>query len=107
MGKFCLILKIKKKYVKKYIAEHKNMASDLLKIIKDSGILDEHIYFYNNMAIVHIESMDLSISDALLKNDPVYKEFIIRMKPLLKKARVMPVKVFDLNEQIYNSVETE
>ena len=51
MKKYCVVLEIKPEHLEEYKKVHRYVWKDLLKSIKESGVKEEVMFFYKNLAI--------------------------------------------------------
>ena len=103
MKHYCMIAEVKPEHQQAYIDEHKNCWPELLKVIKDSGIEEEIIYFHKNQTIVFFRCRDdapLRACTALQNGKDATKRWDILMRPMFETEFVFPEKVFDLNQQL-------
>jgi L-rhamnose mutarotase len=109
MNKYCVVLEIKPEYLEDYKEVHRHVWKDLLKSIKDSGVKEEVMFFYKNLAIVYFEADDLNKSyEIQRKSVELEKGWDDLVGPWISKGEYKPgtyeldflEKVFDLNEQL-------
>jgi L-rhamnose mutarotase len=114
MNKYCAVIEIKPDSLEKYVSLHKEIHKgphkELLKVIADSGVKEEAIFMYKNLAIVYFEAEDLDACYKYQQKFKVYEEWHVLMMPLFEAkyeltgsgnfAIPMVEKVFDLREQL-------
>ncbi len=110
--KYCIVSKLKKEMLDKYIKYHKEIHKgeykDLLKVIKKSGVEEEVIFIYENFVIIYFEAEDLDKSYAYQREFDVTQKWDNMMRDFFESeykfadSENLPVleKVFDLNEQL-------
>jgi L-rhamnose mutarotase len=112
MKKYCIVGEIKPEFLEEYIKKHKEIHkgefNELLNVIKKSGVRNEVIFIYKNLAIIYFEAENLKDSYKFQENFDVVKKWNKLMQPMfasnydfgesdtLKSIE----KIFDLNEQI-------
>jgi len=112
MEKYCVISEIKPEFVKRYIKYHKEIHrgsyKELLEIIKKSGVKEEVIFIYKNLAIIYFEADDINRCYEFQNRFEVVKKWNKLMEPLFessydfnksKKLKALD-KIFDLSEQL-------
>jgi len=112
MNKYCIVGEIKPECVDDYIKFHeeihKGVHKELLNIIKESGVKEEAVFMYKNLAIIYFEAEDLDKCYEFQNKFETTKKWDALMKPLFvsnyefSTSKKIPVlrKVFDLNEQL-------
>jgi L-rhamnose mutarotase len=109
MNKYCVVLEIKPEYLEDYKEAHRHVWKDLLKSIKDSGVKEEVMFFYKNLAIVYFEADDLNNSYEIQRRSvELEKGWDDLVGPWISKGEYKSGtyeldfldKVFDLNEQL-------
>ena len=115
MAKYCIVGEVKEEYVEKYKALHKNLYKgpyrELLGVIKSSGVQEEVIFIYKDLAIVFYEAEDLNESYEKQEGKQVVRQWNSLMRPMFVSygfdSGKLPTleKVFDLNEQLKLSLK--
>ena len=114
MNKYCAVIEIKPDSMQEYMDLHKNLHKgpdkELLKVIKESGVKEEAIFMYKNLAIVYFEAENLDECYKHQQKFKVYDDWHVKMMPLFEAkyeltgsgnfAIPMIEQVFDLNEQL-------
>lgn len=109
MNKYCVVLEIKPEHLEDYKKVHRNVWKDLLKSIKASGVKEEVMFFYKNLAIVYFEAEDLNQSYEIQRRSvELEKGWEDLVGAWISKGEYKPgtyeldflEKVFDLNEQL-------
>ena len=99
----CMIAEVKPEYQQKYIDDHKNPWPELLKVIKESGIEEEVLFFHKNQTIVFFRCREDAPLDKCIEwqsQQDVIKKWNIEMAPMFSTEFVYPEKIFDLNQQL-------
>jgi L-rhamnose mutarotase len=117
MKKYCVVSEIKPECMKSYINHHKEIHKspykELLQIIKKSGVKEEAIFIYKNLAIIYFEADDIDRCYEFQKGFEVVKRWNKLMAPLFesvykfdssKKLKTLE-KIFDLNEQLKGKLD--
>jgi len=113
MRKYCIVGEIKPEYLDEYIKKHKHLHQsehkELLNVIKKSGVKNEVIFMYKNLAIIYFEAEDLSKSYDLQSKFEVTGRWNKVMAPMFasdygfgkdpEKLEGLE-KIFDLQEQL-------
>ncbi len=112
MAKYCIVGEVKhdhlEEYKKLHTEIHKGPYRELLNVIKDSGVKEEAVFIYKNLAIVFYEAEDLDRCYEKQARAEVAKEWNALMAPMFASSyefnvsENLPVleKVFDLSEQL-------
>ena len=112
MAKYCIIGEIKPEFLEEYKALHRNIHKgpykELLQVIKQSGVEDEAVFMYKNLAVIFYEAEDLNGCYQRQGTAEVAKKWNELMAPMFASSyefnasEQLPVleKVFDLNEQL-------
>jgi len=118
MKKYCVVSEIKPKSIKSYINHHKkihkNSYKELLQVIKKSGVKEEVIFIYKNLAIIYFEADDIGRCYEFQKGFEVVKKWNKLMAPLFKSVHKFDnskkiktlEKIFDLNEQLKGKLDS-
>lgn len=112
MKKYCIVSEIRPEFMKKYINYHKEihkgLYKEILEIIKKSGVKEEIIFIYKNLAIIFFEAEDIEKCYEFQNEFEVVKKWNKLMVPLFQsvykfgnseKLQTLE-KIFDLNEQL-------
>jgi L-rhamnose mutarotase len=91
-----------------YIEAHSNPPSDLLRVLRDSGVQREIIWIQGENLFVYVMSEDFGKAVANQGRTRIFQDWVQRMKPLLSEIQdysgegtvVRLQKVFDLEEQL-------
>jgi L-rhamnose mutarotase len=112
MAKYCIVGEVKQEYLEKYKKLHREIHKgpyrELLNVIKDSGVKEEAVFIYRNLAIIFYEAEDLDRCYEKQAGAGVAKQWNTLMAPMFTSSyefnvsEKLPVleKVFDLNEQL-------
>lgn len=118
MKKYCIVGEIKPESMNDYIKYHKEIHKgpykDLLKVIKKSGVKEEVIFIYKNLAIIYFEAEDIEKSYDFQGRFEVTEKWNKLMAPLFASAYEfsssgkLPTlkKIFDLNGQLEGTLGT-
>lgn len=112
MKKYCVVYKIKPECLDDYVKYHKEIRDSafrqLIEVIKESGIREEAIFIYKNLAIIYFEADVLDECYKLQEKYEVIKRWNKLMAPLFASTCELVSndyknissleKVFDLNE---------
>lgn len=114
MKKYCVILEIKPEHLDEYKNVHKKAWTELLRNIKNSGVKEEVIFIYKNLAIVYYEAEDLNKCYQIQREDKkLEKSWNDLVSPWILKSEYKPgtyeldvlEKIFDLNQQLEGKLE--
>ena len=113
MNKYCIAGEIKPEYIDKYTKNHeeihKGLYKEILDVIKKSGIKNEVIFMYKNLAIIYFEAEDLNKCYEFQEKFDVVKRWDRLMEPMFASSydfggepdKLSSLKkIFDLNEQL-------
>jgi len=113
MNKYCIVGEIKlgcmNQYIEKHETIHEGPYKEILKIIKKSGVKNENIFIYKNLAIIYFEAEDLKSCYKFQENFDVVKKWNEIMEPMFESnydfggdPNIISSlrKIFDLNEQL-------
>ena len=113
MNKYCLVGEIKSEYVEEYSKRHeeihKGKYKKLLDVIKESGVKNEVVFMYKNLAIIYFEAEDLNTCYKFQEKFDVTNKWNKIMQPMFASNYDFGgdpdklsglKKVFDLNEQL-------
>lgn len=109
MNKYCVVLEIKPEHLEEYKEAHRHVWVDLMKSIRASGVKEEVMFFYKNLAIVYFEAEDLNKSYEIQRRSAeLEKGWDDLVGPWIAKGEYLPgsfdldllEKVFDLNDQL-------
>ena len=118
MKKYCVISEIKPECLSSYIKNHKEIHKgpykELLEVIKKSGVKEEVIFIYKNLAIIYFEADDIDRCYEFQRKFEVVKKWNKLMAPLFisvyefSSSEKLPTleKIFDLNEQLKGKLDT-
>ena len=116
--KYCVVSEIKPECMKSYINNHKEIHKssykELLEVIKKSGVKEEVIFIYKNLAIIYFEADDIDRCYEFQGKFEVVKKWNKLMAPLFisvyefNSSEKLPTleKIFDLNEQLKGRLDT-
>ena len=102
------IQKIKEDKKKEYIKVHEECWPELLRAIKESGIIREMIWLHENNILIYMMSENFDKSIAKLAKKKVFKDWNDKMSLLLDEMQdyseegkiIRLVKIFDLEMQL-------
>lgn len=99
MEKHLIVIDIKSEMKEAYINIHLNPWQDMLKAIKDSGFINELIWFHETQSIIYIECEDgrYDVCNQKLRSTEICKKWDKKIIPWFKSEPVMPQLIFDLN----------
>jgi L-rhamnose mutarotase len=112
VAKYCIVGKVKPEYLEEYKKLHREIHKgpyrELLKVIRDSGVKEEAVFMYGNLAIIFYEAEDLDMCYQQQGSADVAKRWNDLMSPMFDSSYEFNVsdklplleKVFDLNEQL-------
>lgn len=113
MNKYCLVGEIKPEYVEEYSRRHeeihKGEYKEILNVIKESGVKNEVVFMYENLAVIYFEAENLSACYKFQEKFDVIKKWNKIMQPMFASNYDFGgdsdklsglKKVFDLNEQL-------
>jgi len=113
MNKYCIVGEVKPEYVEEYSKRHKEIHEgefkELLNIIKNSGVKNEVIFMYKNLAIIYFEAENLNDCYKFQEGFDVIKKWNKLMQPMFASNydfggdpdKLSSLKkIFDLNEQL-------
>lgn len=118
MKKYCIVGEIKPEsmdgYIKYHKEIHKGPYKELLEVIKKSGVKEEVIFIYKNLAIIYFEAEDIDKCYDFQGKFGVTEKWNKLMAPLFASAygfsssEKLPTleKIFDLNEQLKGNLDT-
>jgi L-rhamnose mutarotase len=118
MKKYCIVGEIKPECLSSYIKNHKEIHKgpykELLEVIKKSGVKEEVIFIYKNLAIIYFEADDIDRCYEFQGKFEVVKKWNKLMAPLFisvyefNSSEKLPTleKIFDLNEQLKGKLDT-
>ena len=86
--------------MQEYIDIHINVWPEIIKVIKQSGIKDEVIYYYKNFSIVFWESDDLDGAVKFQNATKIFEEWNQTIRPWFNVPFVSLTKIFDVNQQL-------
>jgi L-rhamnose mutarotase len=112
MKKYCIVIEVKPECLDDYIEYHKEIYDspyrELIEVIKKSGVREEAIFIYKNLAIIYFEAEDLNKCYKFQGKFEVAKRWNELMAPLFVSSCEFTFndfknlstleKVFDLNE---------
>jgi len=100
MKKYLLIIKVKPECRDEYIAIHKNPWREMLDAIKESGFVNEIIWYFEDQSIIYLECEDHDECNTKLRLTDACKKWDIEMIPRFNTEPVFAEKIFDLNQQL-------
>jgi len=113
MKKYCIVGEIKTEHIEDYAKKHKEIHKSeykkLLNVIKDSGVMNEVIFMYKNLAIIYFEAEDLDKCYEIQSKFEITGKWNKLMEPMFSSnygfgknsERLKSLeKIFDLNEQL-------
>ena len=100
MSRQCWIAEVKPEYMEQYIDIHVNVWPEIVRVIKESGVRDEQIYFYKNFSIVFWDCDDLEAAVKFQDATEIFEKWNTTIRPWLKGPFVTLKKIFDINEQL-------
>jgi L-rhamnose mutarotase len=112
MAKYCIVGEVKPDRLEEYKRLHRDIHKgpyrELLNVIKNSGVKEEAVFIYKNLAIIFYETEDLDRCYERQGRSEIAKKWNELMAPMFASsyefnvAKKLPVleKVFDLNEQL-------
>ncbi|MCL4416838.1 MAG: L-rhamnose mutarotase [Actinobacteria bacterium] len=104
MKKYCMIFKIKEKFLKDYIEIHKNAWPEQIKAIKDSGAKKCVMYIHDNLSILYCECEDIEQWFQNLLNNETYQKWAKVTEPWMEQSESgdgslnLLEKIFDLEQ---------
>lgn len=112
MAKYCIVGEVKEEFLDEYKRRHREIHrgkyKDLLRVIKESGVEEETVFMYRNLAIIFYQADDLDRCYERQGSSEVASEWNRLMSQMFASSyrfnvsAKLPVleKVFDLNEQL-------
>ena len=112
MGKYCIVGEVRPEHLEEYKRLHREIHKgpyrELLHVIRDSGVKEEVVFIYGNLAIILYEAEDLDLCYQRQGSSEVVAQWNDLMAPMFATSYEfnvsdrLPVleKVFDLNEQL-------
>ncbi|MDR1538746.1 MAG: L-rhamnose mutarotase [Clostridiales bacterium] len=102
MKKYLMVIPVKPECADEYVRIHKNPWREMLEAIRDSGFVNEAIWYCNDQSIIYLECEDHDECDARLRATEICKKWDAEMIPRFSGDPVMPEKIFDLRRQLDN-----
>ena len=118
MGKYCIVGEVRSEHLEEYKRLHREIHKgpyrELLNVIRDSGVKEEAVFMYGNLAIIFYEAEDIDLCYQRQGSSGVAKRWNGLMSPMFASSyefnvsNKLPVleKVFDLNEQLAGRLNT-
>jgi len=100
MKKYLIVIKVKPEHRDEYIKIHKNPWVQILEAIRDSGFVNEVIWYFEDQSIIYLEAPDHDDCNAKLRATQICKKWDVTVSPWFAADPVMPEKIFDLNQQL-------
>jgi L-rhamnose mutarotase len=113
MRKYCIVGEIKPESVDQYVKKHKEIHNSefrgILDVIKKTGVKNEVIFMYKNLAIIYFEAEDLNACYKFHEDFNAVKKWNKIMEPMFESkydfggdvSMLSSLrKIFDLNEQL-------
>jgi L-rhamnose mutarotase len=79
----CEMMKLKSENVKDYIDLHDNTWPDLVKAIREAGIVEEYIYILDNIVMVIMKCENFNDSCLKMASMEVFKNWDIKVREML------------------------
>ena len=107
MKKYCMVIEVKKEFVKDYSELHRNPRSEMLNVMRTSGAKELLIWNYKNFSIVYFECEDINKYYENIAKFEITKEWNqivekwFKDSPKLDGSEKIKTceKFFDLNQQ--------
>jgi L-rhamnose mutarotase len=116
MAKYCIVGELNPEFLEQYKQEHRAIHRgpyrELLEVIRDSGVREEAVFIYKNLAVIYFEADDIDKSYAMQGRFEVSKKWNELMAPMFAStyefnaSDKLPTleKVFDLQEQLHGEL---
>lgn len=111
MKKYCMVFKIKRKFIKDYIEIHKNAWPEQVNAIRDSGAEKCVMYMHDNISILYCECADVNKWLENLLNNETYKKWLKVVATWMEKSKTgdnslnILEKIFDLEQQLVGKIK--
>jgi L-rhamnose mutarotase len=99
MEMICELMRLKPERVKDYVELHDHTWPELVRAIRDSGFLEEHIYLQGELVIVVMKCEDFRYSMRRLAAAPVFQKWTALVRAMLAEEKIVDLSpIWDLSK---------
>jgi L-rhamnose mutarotase len=99
MEVICELMRLKPERVKDYVDLHDHTWPELVRVIRECGFLEEHIFLQENLVIVVMKCEDFRDSVRRLASTPVYQKWTALVRAMLIEDKIVDLSpIWDLSK---------